>query len=98
LGTIVTNQNSIREKIKNVINSGNALYRSVQHLLSSHLLSKNVKIKVQKNLILRVVLYGREMWSLTFREECRLRVSDNSVLRRILGPKRDLLILFIHMQ
>jgi hypothetical protein len=54
---------------------GNACYHSVQNLLSSRLLS--------------VVLYGCETWSLTLREESRLRVFENRVLRRIFGPKRD---------
>jgi hypothetical protein len=59
------------------------------YLLSSSLLSKNVKIKIYGTIILPVVLYGCESWSLTFREECRLRVFENRVLRRIFGPKRD---------
>jgi len=52
------------------------------------LLSKNLKIKIQRTIILLVALYGCETWSLTLREECRLRV-ENRVLRRIYGPKRD---------
>jgi hypothetical protein len=61
----------------------------MQNLLSSSLLSKNVKIKIYRTIILPVVLYGCESWSLTLREECRLRVLENRVLRRIFGPKRD---------
>jgi hypothetical protein len=57
--------------------------------LSSHLLSKNVKIILYKTVILPVVQYGCETWSLTLREEHRLRVFENKVLRRIFGPKRD---------
>jgi hypothetical protein len=57
--------------------------------LSSSLLSKNVKIKIYRTIILLVVLYGCEGWSLTLREECRLGVFENRVLRRIFGPKRD---------
>jgi hypothetical protein len=53
------------------------------------LLFKNVKIKIYRTVILPVVLYGCESWSLTLREECRLRVFENEVLRRIFGPKRD---------
>jgi hypothetical protein len=71
------------------LNSGNACYRSVQNLLSSRLLSKNARIKIYKTTIFPVVLYGRETWSLTLREEHRLRVFENRVLRRIFGPKRD---------
>ena len=61
----------------------------MQNLLYSSLLSKNVKINIYKTIILPVVLYGCESWSLTLREECRLRVFENKVLRRIFGPKRD---------
>jgi hypothetical protein len=57
--------------------------------LSSRLLSRNLKVKIYKIIILPVVLYGCETWSLTLREEQRLRVFDNRVLRRIFGPKRD---------
>jgi hypothetical protein len=59
----------------------------VQNLLSSSLLSKNVKSKICRTIILPVVLYGCESWSLSLREECRPRFSK--VLRRILGPKKD---------
>jgi len=62
----------------------------VQNFLSSSLLSKNLKIKkTYSTIILLVVLYGCETWSLTLREERRLRVCENWVLRRIFGPKRD---------
>ena len=61
----------------------------MQNLLSSSLLSKNLKIKIYRTIILPVVLYGCETWSLTLREEHRLRVFENRVLRRIFGPKRD---------
>jgi len=68
---------------------GNACCYSVQNLLSSNLLSKNLKINIYRTIILPVVLYGCETWSLTLREGHRLRVFENRVLRRILGPKRD---------
>jgi hypothetical protein len=58
-------------------------------ILSSHLIKKNVKIKIHKTVILPVVLYGCETWSLTLRKEHRLRVFENSVLRKIFGPKRE---------
>jgi hypothetical protein len=73
LGTTLTNQNSIHEEIKSRLESGNACYHSAQNLLSSSLLSKNVKIKIYRTIILPVVLYGCENWSLTLREECRLK-------------------------
>ena len=88
LGTTFTNQNAIHEEIKSRLRSGNACYYSVQYLLSSRLLSKNLKIKIYRN-ILPVVLYDCETWSLTLREERRLRVFENKVLRRIFGPRRD---------
>jgi hypothetical protein len=75
--------------IKSRLNSGNACYHSVQSLLPSRLLSRNVKVKPHKTIILPVVLYGYETWSLTLKEEHRLRVFENRVLRRIFGPKRD---------
>ena len=62
---------------------------SVQDLLSSSLLSKNLKTKIYRTIILSVVLYGCESWSLTFRKERRLRVFENRVLRKVFGPKRD---------
>jgi hypothetical protein len=52
-------------------------------------LSKNIKIRIYRTIILSVVLSGCETWSLTLREERRVRVFENRVLRRILGPKRD---------
>jgi hypothetical protein len=89
LGTTLTDQNCIHEEIKSRLNSGNACYHSVQSRLSSRLLSRNVKVKIYKTIILPVVLYGCETWSVTLREEYRLRVFENRVLRRILGPKRN---------
>jgi hypothetical protein len=53
------------------------------------LLYKNIKIRICKTIILPVVLYGCETWTLTLREEYRLKVFENSVLRRIFGPKRE---------
>jgi hypothetical protein len=50
---------------------------------------KNIKVRIYESIILPVVLYGSEAWSLTLREEHRLRVFENRVLRRIFGPKRD---------
>ena len=79
----------MQEEIKSRLKSGNACYHSVQNLLSSSLLSKNLKIKIYRTIILPVVLYGCETWSPTLREERRLRVFENRVLRRIFGPKRD---------
>jgi hypothetical protein len=89
LGTTLTNQNDIHDEIKNRLNSGNACYYSVQNLLSSCLISKTLKIKIYKTVLLPVVLYGYETWCLTLREEHRLRVFENRMLRRIFGPKRE---------
>jgi hypothetical protein len=57
--------------------------------LSPSLLSKSVNVKIHRTIILLVVLCGCENWLLTFRKECRLRVFENSVLRRMFGPKRN---------
>ena len=89
LGTTLTIQNSIREEIKSRLRSGNACYHSVQNLLSPRLLSRKLKIKIYRTIILPVVLYGCEAWSLTLREERKLRAFENMVLRRIFGPRRD---------
>jgi hypothetical protein len=88
LGTTLTDQNCMQEEIKSRLNS-NACYHSVQSPLSSRPLSRNVTVKIYKTIILPVVLYGCTTWSLTLREEHRLRVFENRVLRRVLGPKRD---------
>ena len=61
----------------------------MQNLLSSSLLSKNLNIKIYRTIVLPVVVYGCETWSMTLREEHRLRVFENRVLRRVFGPKRD---------
>ena len=61
----------------------------MQNLLSSSLLSKNLKIKIYRTVLLPVVLYGCETLSLTLREEHSLRVFENRVLKRVFGPKRD---------
>jgi hypothetical protein len=79
----------MQEEIKNRLNSGNASYHLAQSLLSSRLLSRNIKVKIYKTIILPVVLYGCGTWSLTLREESILRVFESKVLRRIFGPKRD---------
>jgi len=89
LGTTLTDQNSIQEEIKSRLKSGNACYHSVQNLLSSSLLSKNLKIKIYRTVILPVVMYGCKTWTLTLKEERRLGVFQNRVLRRIFGHKRD---------
>jgi hypothetical protein len=85
LGTTLTDQNCILEEIKSRLNSGNACYHSVQSLLSSCLLSRNLKDKIYKTIILPVVL----SWSLTIRDEHRLRVFENRVPTRTFEPKRD---------
>jgi hypothetical protein len=87
-GMTVTNLNVIQDKIKRRLNSGNACYHSVLNLLSSCLLSKNVKLRIYKTIILPAILYGCDTWSLTLREEHRLRVFENRVLKNIYGLKR----------
>jgi len=89
VGTNSTYQNSFQEEIKSRLNSGNACYYSVQNLLSFRLLSQNIKIKIYRCIILSVVLYGCETWSLISRKELRLRLFVNMVFRRMFGSKRD---------
>ena len=82
LGVTAANTNDIREEIKRRINIGNACYYSLEKVLSSRLLSKKLKVKTYKTIILPVALYGCETWSLTWREEQRLRVFENNVVRK----------------
>jgi hypothetical protein len=89
LGTTVTDQNWIQEEIKRKLNSGNACYHLVWNLLSSFLLSENVKIRLYKTIILPMVLHGCKTLSLTLRGEHKLMVFENRVLRRIFVPKKD---------
>ena len=89
LGKILTNKNYIQEEIKCRLKSRSDCYHSVRYLLSSSLLLQNLKIKIYRIIILPIVLYGCETWSLTLREERRLRVLENTVLRKIFVPKRD---------
>jgi hypothetical protein len=89
LGTVLTYKNSIQEEIKSKLKSVNACLLSVQNLLSSRLLSRNIKIEIYRTIIMPVVLYGYETWSLTLREKRRLRVFENRVLRRIFWRKKD---------
>jgi hypothetical protein len=88
LGANLKNQNSIQEEIKYRLISGNARYLSVLNVSSSSFLSKNINIKTYRNIILPDVWYGCETWSLMLREERRLRVFEDRVLRRMFGPKR----------
>jgi hypothetical protein len=75
-GWMSSNQNSNQEEIKSRLKSGNVCY-SVPNLLSSSLLSKNLKMKIYRTIILPFVLYVCETWSLILRKECRLRVFEN---------------------
>jgi hypothetical protein len=87
LDITLTNQNDIHDEIKIRLNSGNACYQSAQNLLSFLLISNSLKIKVYGTVIFLVVLYGCESLSLTLREEHKLRIFENSVLRRIFGSE-----------
>jgi len=89
LETNLTDQNFIQGEIKSRLKSGHACYHSMQNLLPFRLLSKNLKIKMYRTIILPVVLHGCETWSLALREKRRLRFCENRVLRRIFGPRRD---------
>jgi hypothetical protein len=83
LGTTVTYRNLIQEEIKRRLNSGNSCYHSVQNILASRLLSRNVKVRIYKTIILLVVIYGCETWSLTVREEHNLWVLEQVVEENI---------------
>jgi hypothetical protein len=83
LGTTQTDQNCMHEEIKRRLNLGHVCYHLVQSLLSSRLLSRNSKVKIYKTIILPVVFYVCETWSLTLREEHRLRVFENRVLKKM---------------
>jgi hypothetical protein len=89
LGTALTDDNCMHEEIKSRVNTGNVCYHSVHSLLSSCLLSRNLKVKIHKTIIMPVVLYGCETWSVTLRDEHRLRVFGNRVLKRMFGRKMD---------
>jgi hypothetical protein len=78
LGTNITKQNLIQEEIKRRLNSGNAYCNSFQNISSSRLLTKNITIRIYEAIILRVIMY--ETWSLTLREEHRMRVFENKML------------------
>jgi hypothetical protein len=69
--------------------AGHVTGENSSQFLTGNVLSKNLKIRIYMTVILPVVLYGCGTWSLTLREEHRLRVFENRVLRRIFGPKRD---------
>jgi len=88
LGATFTDQNSVQEEIESKLKSGNACCHSLQNLSSSWL-SENIKIKMYRTIILSVVLFGCETWSLTLKEEHRQRVLENRLLMRIFVPKRD---------
>jgi len=89
LRTTVTNQNYIQEEIKSRLKPWNACYHSMQNILCSSLLSKNLKIRICRTVILPILLYGCETWSLTLRDERRLRVFENRVLTGMFGSKRE---------
>jgi hypothetical protein len=89
MGTTVTNQNLIQEEIKRRLNL--VMLATIRSRTFCILVccQKNLKIRIYNTIILPVLLYGCEIWSLTVREEHRLRMFENRVLRRIFGPKRD---------
>ena len=89
LGTTLTNETSIQEELKSRLKSGYACYHLMHNLLSSNFLRRNIKTKINRTIIVPLVLCGFETWLLTLREERRLRLFENRVLRRIFGPKRD---------
>jgi len=89
LGTCVRSKNEVTEEINSRLVSENACFYSVQKLLTSRLISRKLKLKIYRTFILPVILYGCESWSTTLANEDKLRVFENTVLRKIDGPKRD---------
>ena len=87
--TVTKNTDDIREQIIRRINMGNVYYYSLEKILSSRLLSRKLKVNTYKTIIIPVVLYGCETWSLAWRGKHRLRVFENKVLRKLFGAKRD---------
>jgi len=84
----VTGQNYIHKEVKSMLNSGNICDSSVQNLLSSCFLSRNIKIKMYK-VYFYLLFCVCETWFLTLKEEQRWRVFENRVLRRIFGQERE---------
>ena len=89
LGSMITNTNDIHEEIKRRIKMGNVCYYSLEKM-SSSLFSNKFKVNIKQSYT--VVLYGCETWSLTLREEHRLTIFVNKVLRKIFGTKKDEII------
>jgi hypothetical protein len=87
LGTTLTNQNSIQEKIRSTLKSGNDSYHLAQNILSFGLIIKNTKI--YRTIILPIILYGCETSLLTLTGEGRLRVFEYRVLRITFGLRTD---------
>jgi hypothetical protein len=83
LGTTLTDQKRIHDEIKSRINLGNACYHSVHSLLSSHMLSRNIKVKIYRTIILQGVLYGCETWSVTLRKKQTEGVRDQGAEENI---------------
>jgi hypothetical protein len=86
LGTKLTDQSTIHEEMKSILQSGCACYHSVQNRLYSSLLTKNVKTEIYRTFIFHV-LYGCETWFLTLIEEHMVRLFENKVLRKLCGPE-----------
>ena len=87
--SLAAHKNYIKEEINSRLQSDNACCYCLQNVLSYSLIYINIKIKIYRIIFLSVVLYGCETWSYTLREERRLRVFENRVLRGVFGPKRD---------
>ena len=89
LETTLINRYSIQKEIKSTLKSMNTCYHLVLNVVPYNLLSKNIKINIYRTIILPVVLYECETWSLTLREESGVMVLENRVLRRIYVSKRN---------
>jgi hypothetical protein len=89
LAATLTNQNSVHQEIMRRLKPGNAFYHAVKNLLSSSLLFRNLKSMIYRTIIVSLVFYGCETWSLRLGLEYRLSTFENRVLRRIFGAKGD---------
>jgi len=89
LGTLISNDNSVQKEIQRLILAGSRTYFAAISLFRNRLLSSSIKIRLYKTLIIPVVTYGAETWTMTKKEEQALRIFERKIFRRIYGPKYE---------
>ena len=89
LGTLISNDNSVQKEIQRRILAGNRTYFAATSLFRNRLLSRATKIRLYKTLIIPVVTYGAETWTMTKKEEQALLIFERKIFRRIYGPKYE---------